>query len=180
MADPTIEADRLPRTAAIDTGVFLRGVLGERAGEPDAAICRAFCNAMIDAGRTLFVPTPSLAEICRHTGARPPRRRGIVLVPFDGPAAEALGLQMPQAKLHEASAATGWSRTYLKFDSMIVACAVRSGADMFVALDGDHTAMASGLIEVRHPEHFRGPPDLLELMEALAARAAARDAEDKG
>ena len=54
-----IDAASLPRTAMVDTGVFLR-FLGARPGDPDAPVCRAFCEAMLERGHVLYVAAPTL------------------------------------------------------------------------------------------------------------------------
>lgn len=148
----------LPLNALIDTGVFFR-FLGDKPDEEKSAYCRAFCKAMLNAGRELFVAAPTLAEVSRYRGVRVPRTRGITVVPFDEKAAEILGLQMTQAKLHEARDASGLSLTYFKYDAMIVACALRVSTRIVVALDSDHGKIVGALpggfsVQVVGPEHF--------------------------
>lgn len=154
-----INRAKLPESAAIDTGVFIRGLLGAYPEGPESPSCEDFCNAMIDARRTLFVAAPTITEVVRHAGVRVPRRRGVVVVPFDDVAAEILGLKMPSAKLSEAKTSLGVSISYLKYDAMILACAIRSRTAVMVAIDGDHTKLAVDTgFEVRHPEWYQVAP----------------------
>jgi len=150
-----IDIKLLPPTAMVDTGVFMRGVLAHRPDDPESPLCKAFCDAMIDAGRQLFVSAPTIAEITRHQGQRVPRVQGISVVPFDERAAEFLGLHLPMTKLHEAKDATGVSMPYFKYDSMILACALRSRAPVIVTLDGGHHTLAKATtLKVEHPKSY--------------------------
>ena len=152
-----IDTKALPRTAMVDTGVFLR-FLGARPGDPDASVCRAFCEAMLEQGHVLYIAAPTLAEIIRQNGDKAPRIKGIVVVPFDDHAAELLGARMPMPKLREALAAPGRNLAGLKYDAMIMACAARSKTSTLVTLEReDHLPFATGLdIAVRTPQDFLG------------------------
>jgi predicted nucleic acid-binding protein len=148
-----IDLTSLPDNALIDTGVFIR-YLGDRQDQ-DSADCRAFCDAMIGERRALWVAAPTIAEVCRHRGKSIPRCSGITVVPFDDRAAEMLGLNIPMAKLHETKTTTGLSLTYLKYDAMIVACALRVRTLTIVSLDADHAVLAGNLgIAVRRPASY--------------------------
>ena len=139
----------------IDTNVLIR-FLGDRV-DAETPACKAFCNAMIDDKRRLWIAAPTIAEVSRHRGLPVPRFTGITVVPFDDRAANILGTQMPMAKIHAAKAQNGLSLTYLKYDAMILACALRVKTGTIVALDGDHVALAQGLsISVRRPESYYG------------------------
>lgn len=151
-----IDIALLPAKAMVDTNVFMRGVLGDRPAEPSSALCVEFCDAMIAKRCPIFIAAPTLAEVIRHQGKRVPRTQGITVVPFDDRAAEALGLHLPMAKLHESKAVSGASLTYLKYDSMIMACAARSGVPVFVTMDSDHHPLAATTgIRVEHPRTFQ-------------------------
>lgn len=144
----------LPATAMVDTGVFMR-FLGERPEEAVSQACVQFCRAMVDAGNELFVAAPTIAEIMRRHGRPIPRVKGVTVVAFDERAATLLGLGMPMAKLHELKTLSGLSLSYLKYDAMIAACALRCAARVMVAIDGDHVALLRDLgISVRRPEDF--------------------------
>ena len=141
--------------AMVDTNVFMRGLLGAYPNEPKAKQCKAFCDAMLDNGKTILVSAPTLAELIRHDGKRIPRIKGVEVIAFDERAAELLGLHLPQAKLNNAKTATNLSLTYLKYDAMIFACAIRGKAQEFVTTDPDHHPLASNTnILVRHPSEY--------------------------
>ena len=160
-----IDIKLLPPRAMVDTNVFMRGVLGDRPHDPDSPLCKAFCDAMLSNGRRIFVAAPTLAEITRHQGQRVPRYQGIVVVPFDDRAAELLGLNLPMAKLHQSKATSGASLTYLKYDAMIMACALRSGAPVFVTTDTDHHPLARATgIQIEHPRAYKAAQMTLEAL----------------
>lgn len=167
-----IDIALLPTKAMVDTNVFMRGVLGDRPEEPSSVLCVEFCNAMLDKKLRIFVAAPTLAEVIRHQGKRVPRTQGIVVVPFDDRAAELLGMTLSMGKLHVSKAASGASLTYLKYDSMIMACALRSGVPVFVTMDSDHHPLAKDTsIRVEHPSAFRAPQrTIFDLLSAGAAK----------
>ncbi len=149
MAEP-----ELPSTALVDTGVFMR-FLGERPEDPHTRASAKFCQAMFDRGHEVFVAAPTIAEITRHRGKPLPRVKGVTVVPFDDRAAQILGLEMPMARLHEVQQGSGLGLTYLKYDAMIAACALRCRTRTLIALDSDHVVMARHLgLSVLHPGHF--------------------------
>jgi predicted nucleic acid-binding protein len=146
----------LPRTALVDTGVFMR-FLGERPEDPHSPACVEFCRAMFDHGNELFVAAPTIAEIMRHRGSPIPRVKGVTVVPFDERAAHILGLEMPMVRLHQVQQSSGHSLSYLKYDAMISACALRCRTRTLIALDSDHVVMARHLgLSVLAPSHFTG------------------------
>ncbi len=152
MSDPV-----LPASALIDTGVFLR-FLGDRPQDADSPMCVEFCRMMCEQNREIFVAAPTLAEVMRHQGRPIPRVKGVTVVPFDDRAAHILGLEMPMAKLHTVSQTSGLSLTYLKYDAMITACALRCKTSTLITLDAGHSVMASHLgLAVRHPRQYASP-----------------------
>lgn len=151
-----MERDRLPHRPMIDTGVLIRW-LGDRK-DAWSADCSDFVEACIKSRRTVFVAAPTLAEVIRHKGARPPRTTGIVIVPFDERTAELLGTKFPIDVIKATGSSSGLPHSYLKYDALIAACALRANADALVALDGDHTKLASHAgIKVAAPATFRSP-----------------------
>jgi predicted nucleic acid-binding protein len=65
------------------------------------------------------------------------------VVSFDFKAAEILGSRMPVATLKEVRAQSSSSLTHLKYDALIVACAVRHGAECIIAIDADIAKLAN-------------------------------------
>lgn len=150
-----IDSKLLPTRAMIDTNVFMRGLLGCYPEDPRAKQSIAFCDAMLKDGRKLLVAAPTLAELTRHEGKRIPRVLGVEVVPFDDRAAELLGLNLPMAKLCHTKSEAGLPLTYLKYDSMIFACAMRGRVEVLVTLDPDHHVLAKHTnISVKQPHEF--------------------------
>jgi predicted nucleic acid-binding protein len=143
----------LPNRCLVDTGVLIRA-LGQFQDE-HAQVCRDFFDEMIVHDKRMLVAAPSIAEMLRGQPQPLPRTKCLVPVAFDSRAAELLGLEIPVDVLRSHSSATGHSRTYLKYDAMIVACAKRWEAECIVALDGDHGLLAQHVnVVVRHPREF--------------------------
>jgi predicted nucleic acid-binding protein len=149
-----IAVSLLPKTALVDTGVFLR-FLGERSDEPKSIACNAFCKAMLDNHREIFVAAPTIAEITRWKGTKLPRARGITVVAFDERAAELLGIKGPVNTITEMMKETGESRNCIRYDFLIAACAVRAHADVLVSLDKDLPKICNHMsISCRKPEEY--------------------------
>jgi hypothetical protein len=110
---------------------------------------------MIACNKQMLLATPIIAEVLRGQPQPIPRTKSLIPVAFDSRAAEILGLEIPVEVLRSESTRTGHSRTYLKYDAMIVACAKRWAAECIVALDGDHGVLAQHVrIPVSHPRDF--------------------------
>jgi predicted nucleic acid-binding protein len=155
-ADP----NKLPARARLDTGVVLRA-LGEFPDDPDSVTCQRLFEVMIEAERELLIAAPTLAEVMRKDGKKSiPKTPGVEVVPFDFKAAEILGSRMPIATLKEVRAHSTSSLTHLKYDALIVACAVRHGAECIIAIDTDiaKLAMLFGLTAF-HPSELRIPTE---------------------
>lgn len=160
-----IDADRLPEVALIDTGVLIRalGHKPEDARSPDAA---AFFEAMICAKRRMLVAAPTLAELergqpDRHAAPVPlPRTRYVIIVPFDEVAAVTLAKEFPMAIITSAADETGLSRSQIKYDALIAACAIRHGATCIVSLDEKAMKRRYGTkLPVLQPRDFARAPD---------------------
>ena len=154
----------LPRVALIETGVVIR-FLGDQPDDPRSPGCIGFCNRMIEGKRQLLIAAPSAAEIMRKRSQAIPLARGVQVVPFDMRAAKVFADKLTMDKIRQSQDATGCSLTYLKYDAMIAACALRWEAEVIIAIDGDHFKMASAIgIPVRSPlEYIQEPPRIQEL-----------------
>jgi predicted nucleic acid-binding protein len=154
-----IDVEGLPSSMMLDTGVLLRA-LGHRPTDAKSAVCRDLLTEAVARGRRILVAAPSLAEITRgrpETGATPhpvPRSRNLVVVAFDQRAAEVAGAKLPIDVLREFANQDGVPLTYLKYDALIVASAVRWGAACLVTVDAKMKARYGHLIDVRTPESF--------------------------
>jgi predicted nucleic acid-binding protein len=149
---------RLPRRALIDTGILTRS-MGDMPPDTETPVCREFYDAMLENGREILIAAPTVAEVIRANGKRSiPRTPQIEVLAFDQVAAEILGRQMPITVLKEFRANSGANLTHLKYDAMIVACAVRYGAECIVAIDDDFEALAPHVgLETHHPREYRLP-----------------------
>lgn len=177
-----IDSSKLPPRALIDTGIVTRAI-GGMPQDADTPISRSFYEAMLTARHDLLIAAPTVAEIMRADGRRNiPRVAGIEVVAFDDEAAIILGRTFPmsvlRAHIHE-----GTTLNFLKYDAMIVACAVRHRARCIVALDGDIHRLGSAInIPVYHPRHFlatapsisSSTPDAVQLFNNLVPNALAQ------
>jgi hypothetical protein len=60
------------------------------------------------------------------------------------------------AKLSQSKAASGVAMSYLKYDAMIMACALRSGVSVIVTTDPDHHPLAQTTgIQAHHPSEYK-------------------------
>jgi predicted nucleic acid-binding protein len=158
MADrplPPMDVNRLPSRVLLDTGVFIRA-LGEHSSDPRSADCREFTETMLKAGRDLLVAAPSMAEMIRGMPVpTPPTTPGFIIVPFDDMAAIVLGTQFPAKVLKEVAGTSGTPLTYLKYDAMIAACAIRHKAQFLVTLDHRLGAQTPSGLKIAAPGDFR-------------------------
>ena len=161
-----IDVNRLPQRALFDTGVVIRA-LRERPEDPRSLICEALWEAMVENGREILIAAPSIAEMIRQDGKGViPHRRGVEVVAFDARAAEFLGRKFPERVLALERTTTGLPRNYIKYDAMIVACAVRHRATHLVSLDIPLTTFANTAgLKAQAPEDFVAPQmDLGDLL----------------
>ena len=153
-----IEISSLPKSALIDTGVFIR-FLGERPDDPKSLICKAFCMAMLDNNKELYIAAPTITEATRNRGrTRVPHTSGITVIAFDYLAAERLGIDGPETLITEIAKETKTNKNYIKYDYMIAACAVRAHAKVLVAWDDDYRKICLSLgMPFKHPLEFLEP-----------------------
>lgn len=131
----------LPARCLVDTGVLIRAL--RQLQDDRTADSASFFEAMMDAKNTMLIAAPTLAEVLRQKPATVvPSTRHVRVVPFDRQAAELLASKIPTSTQQTQAAASGVSRTYIKFDAMIVACASRWDANVIISLDGDHRKLA--------------------------------------
>jgi predicted nucleic acid-binding protein len=144
----------LPFVAMIDTTVFLCQ-MGEKPDEEHAPACIDFCERMVRQGRQLLVAAPTITEVTRKRGAPLPRVSGIVVVAFDEQAASKLGVKMPADALKEWRDATGRKMNHIKYDALIVGCALRVPACTFVSMDDKQRELASRCgLAAHHPREY--------------------------
>lgn len=150
-----IDPDLLPKRALLDSSVFFGG-LSSRAKGPLAEECREFLRVMLEHRRTVLVATPTITELLRGQDViEPPRTRGVVIVSFDEPAARLLGEKFPASTLVRLRDQLGAPLQYIKYDALIVACALRHRADSVITMDAGIKALASHVgIKAQSPCDF--------------------------
>jgi hypothetical protein len=158
----TIDPNLLPQSALLDSSVLVPALGGKVRPTDDAASGPLF-NAMVQARRSVLIAAPSVAEILRKSPPSAiPRTKGVIVVPFDRPAAELLGTKFPidilkrvRDEFTSSRAKPGPWLDYIKFDSMIVSCAVRHGAAVLVTTDIGQQKLAAkvGLL-TREPRDY--------------------------
>jgi len=142
-----IEIDRslLPNSAMLDSSVLIPA-LGKRARSTDDPASAALFDAMLAERHQILVSTPTVAEMLRRAPVSPlPRTRLVRVVPFDLAAAEVLGQRFPPSVLTKVRDHTGSTLHYIKYDAMIVACAVRHRADVLITTDAKQRKLASSV-----------------------------------
>lgn len=159
--------DLLPSRVMLDAGVLMRAI-GQQSQDPRSEHCRRLYDALVGARRKILIAAPALAEVLRGQDTSPIFDPLVQVVPFDGLAARILAKNMPHV-LFSTLQEPRPPKVYLKFDSLIVACALRGKADVLVSLDGDMSGLATkaGLRVV-------DPPSLLGPQKAFAFPAPAR------
>lgn len=144
----------LPFAALIDTSVFLCRI-GDKPDDEHCQACIDFCNRMFKAGRTVFVAAPTITEVTRHKGKELPRVPKIVVAAFDAIAATELGKRMPMSELRGLKDSSGRGLGYIKYDALIVGCALRIPSCAFVGMDGTQLALAKRVgLAAYHPRDF--------------------------
>lgn len=145
----------LPASAMFDTTVLIPA-LGKKKRASDDAACGPLFEAMIRAKRPVLIAAPSAAELWRREASNTlPRTQYVKIVAFDQLAAEILGRRFPPSVLIEQRDQQNRPLAYIKYDAMIVACAVRHRVAEFVSTDDTQRRLASlaGLV-VKAPKDY--------------------------
>lgn len=138
-----IDPKLLPASVMMDSSVLLPA-LGKVRSTDDAASAPLF-DALIEHRRSILIAAPTAAEFYRRAPTTDiPRTEFVVVVPFDGLAAEELGKRFPPEILKKHRKG-GVPLHYIKYDAMIVACAVRHRATVFVSTDKQQRVLASAV-----------------------------------
>lgn len=119
------------KSVLLDTGILLRG-LGQRC-DADAEDCQMLLDLLVRGGVTMYVGAPTVAEMSRGAGALGPLP--FEIINFDRSAAEVCGRTFPAALLKDAAPQVGLREHYIKYDALIVACALTARVDAVVTLD---------------------------------------------
>ena len=156
-----IDPNKLPSRALIDSGVLIRA-LGQRAGDARAELCKEFWAEMLSSDREILISAPTVAEVSRHSKFPPlpiPSVRNVTVVAFDRKAAMILAEKFPEQVLR--AHAGSLPIDYIRYDALILACAVRYNA-ILVTLDNPLSAIAiAGAAKCMKVEEFQTQLGLL-------------------
>jgi predicted nucleic acid-binding protein len=119
----------------LDTNV-LGFALGPSTGRVEEAPSRELWDALVAHKRDILIAAPTLGE-CLRGGHKVPLVRNVEVISFDRPAAVLLGAGLPMSVLKQIKNLGGPPLTHLKFDALIMACAVRGRSDYLVTYDPD-------------------------------------------
>ena len=133
----------LPGRALFDTTALIPALGGRVRTDEDRA-SRELFNAMIgEPGQVVLIASPSLAELCRGDPNVPiPRTEAVRVVALDRLAAYMLGTKFPPHVLTQYAEGKKGKKPYIKYDAMIVACAMRWKADKIISRDDDVRKLA--------------------------------------
>ncbi len=153
----------LPGSLMFDTGVLIRA-LGHRQDDENSPACVALFNAMVDGNKRIYVASPSVTEMLRHSEPLDlPKTRSVVVVDFDRTAAELLGRNLKAAEVKAIRKQSGGTLNAIKYDALIVACAARRNAGL-VSLDSNIRNVCSRLsVKYFTPFHFLADQQSLNL-----------------
>ncbi len=111
----------------------------------EGLLCQELWRALVQSGRTILIPAPAFAEYVRHPPHDPPpRQRYVESIAFDDRAALICGKLFPKRVFVEHKT-PDTTFTVLKYDSMIVACAIRGGAGVLVSRDNAQIKLATAV-----------------------------------
>jgi predicted nucleic acid-binding protein len=164
-----IDEGRLPETVLLDTTVLIPAADGPARTDQDRA-CKPLLEALVSAKKTILVAAPSLAEFLRKSPRRPlPHATAIEVLAFDQRAAQLLSTKFPmQVLVSYRDAAKQYPPIdYIKYDAMIVACALRHKAGHFISLDNQQLRMAAAVgLHAARPRDFMSKQQSLQYPEA--------------
>jgi predicted nucleic acid-binding protein len=140
-----------------------------RARATDDAACRPLFDSLIASGCRVLIAAPTAAEIYRRSPTTAiPRTRLVEVVPFDALAAIELGQRFPPDVLKTFRQGK-IPLDYIKYDAMIVACAIRHRAQAFVSTDEHQRKLASAVgLTVKYPRDYLSKQQ--EMYEATASK----------
>ena len=159
-ASPTIDVSKLPLVVLIDTSVLIPALRGQVKPSEDPA-CPALLDALVNERRSVLIAAPSAAEIFRRAPTTSiPRTPLIRVFPFDLLAAEILGKQVPPHVINSfKDPAKPRPADYIKYDAMILACAVRHRADALISTDENRRPLAVSVgLPMQVPSDYARPP----------------------
>ena len=112
---------------------------------------------MLAAKRQILIAAPTITEITRSTdfpALPPPSVPNVLVVAFDLRAALVCAEKFPEQVIKNEQQSTGLFLNYLRYDALILACAIRYEA-VLVTLEAPMTKLAANAgLECKRPEDF--------------------------
>ncbi len=139
MSGTAIDPKKLPRVAALDTGVLILA-LGGRPDRPAAGACRSLLQALTtrdrSKGELVIVPAPVLAELYRGASGQPPRIAGVEIAAFSASTARLMAQHYTSQFIASAKqeSVREYREHYIKYDLLIAATAIEREATL-ITLD---------------------------------------------
>jgi predicted nucleic acid-binding protein len=138
----------------LDTSVLIPALWKPKPTDDPA--CAPLFDALVQANRHVYIAAPACAELLRRAPKSSiPRKKNVIVVPFDRRAAEMLATLFPPEVLVQERTATGTPLNYIKYDAMIAACAARHRVEVFISADARQRALAEKAgLTVREPGFY--------------------------
>jgi predicted nucleic acid-binding protein len=162
-----IDPKKLRSPTLLDTTILVavaRSIAGRKV-TAEEQLCSVLFDALVAEKKEIFIAAPTYAEFLRqpHATKLSSHVSTLNVVVFDRLAAKMLGERFPKSaltKFQEPPVNGQPARppiTYIKYDAMIVACALRHGANAVVALDTKLLEMATAVgLYAATPHDFTG------------------------
>lgn len=149
-----IDIFALPYRVMLDSSVLTITRLDSK--HEEAPLCQAIYRELLKSGKVVLLPTPAIAEyIAAPPHVPPPRQRNVEVVAFDDKAAAILGRDFPK-RVFQARKEEGATGATVKYDAMIVACAIRGLAGALISRDHRQLNLARDIgLDAYRPSDIR-------------------------
>jgi predicted nucleic acid-binding protein len=150
-----IDKTLIPKTVALDTCVLIHG-LGTRPNDPRASVCKELLQALSSAKTLIVLPVISLAEYLHGASTDADPVPGVFSGIIDSQVARILAKDFPPRVLIDTVLGITLPRSYVKYDSLIAACAKRYKVDCLITYDTTLTSLAKEVgLRVETPDAFK-------------------------
>ena len=156
----TINLHGIPERVMLDSSVLTR-TRGDATGE-HADLCRELWYELIKQQHRILIPAIALAEYMeKPPHDRPKRHRNVEVVHFDDEAAAIIATRFPPSVFLRQNAVPGATKAIIKFDTMILASAVRHRAELLFCMDHRLSNLATAAqMPVKNPADLGRPTQL--------------------
>lgn len=128
-----IDPAKLPQRVMLDTNI-LYYAFDKPTGREQEAPSRELWAALVKHKRTILIAAPTLAEFLRQ-GGEIPAVHNIEHIAFDARAAQLVGAALPGPVIAQSQQQAGITKAAMKFDTLIMGCAIRGRADALITYD---------------------------------------------